>query len=326
MADNYTNTLAGLLMLNDANMADIYPSNVLDRAPVMAQALAVPASQGGTLHKYLRRKTAAGAGFRAIARGITNAAEQFEDISVVAELLDGSFDRDVALALGYRGGIEAYLQKETLAALKTMFFRLEEATFNLSVASAFKGLPYMADYWAKDLDQVVDAGGSGGKSVWLLRWAEDGVAVVAGNEGRINFTLPTDDQIVRITDSDSRPFSAYRTTLLGFYALQVGSKYDVARICNLDGTSGKTLTDDMLYNAVSRFEASRQPNMIVMNRTALKELREARTGTNPTGTPAPRPTDLEGIPIVTTDTLTNSEAEVTNTGETSPTSVTTSTT
>lgn len=326
MADNYTNTLAGMLMLNDANMADIYPTNVLDDAPVMAQAFAQPASQGGTLHKYLRRKVAAGAGFRAIARGITNAAEQFEDISVTCELLDGSFDRDVALALAYRGGIGAYLQKETGSALKSLFFGLEQAVFNLSVASSFKGLPYMADYWAKDLPQVVDAGGSGGKSVWLLRWADDGVSMVAGNEGRMNFVLPESDQIVRLTDSDSRPYSAYRTTLLGYFGLQVGSTYDVVRICNLDGTSDDLLTDDLIYDALSRFPAGKQPNMIVMNRTALKELREGRTATTPTGQAAPRPADIEGIPIVVTDALGVAEAAVPDSTQTSPTSVTTSTT
>lgn len=326
MADNYTNTLAGMLMLNDANMADIYPTNVLDDAPVMGKAFAIPASQGGTLHKYLRRKVAAGAGFRAIARGITNAAEQFEDITATCELLDGSFDRDVALALAYRGGIGAYLQKETGAALKSLFFGLEKAVFNLSVASSFKGLPYMSDYWASDLAQVKDAGGSGGKSVWLLRWADDGVAVVAGNDGRMNFVLPDSDQIVRLTDSDSRPYSAYRTTLLGYFGLQVGSTYDVARICNLDGTTGHVLTDDLIYDAISRFPAGKQPNMIVMNRTALKELREGRTATTVTGQAAPFPVEVEGIPIVVTDALINTEAAVTNSTGSSPTSVTTSTT
>lgn len=325
MADNYTNTLAGLLMLNDANMADIYPSNVLDEAPVIAQANAQSASQGGTQHKYLRRKTAAGAGFRKIGKGITNAAEEFTDITVSCELLDGSFDRDVGLALGYKAGREAYLRKETLAGLKTMFYRLEESIFNLSVATSFKGLPYMDDYWADDLDQVVNAGGTGGKSVWVLRWAEDGVSVIAGNEGRVEFTLPDADNIVRVLDADSRPYSAYRQTLLGWYALQVGSKYDAARICNLDGTSGKTVTDDMLADAISKFRSGKGPNMIVMNRTALKELRESRTATNPSGAPALFPTEAFGIPIVPTDALSDSEAEVTATNVSSPTSVTTST-
>ena len=44
----YTNTLAGMLLLNDKNMADIYPTNVLDDAPVVRAMFAQPASKGGT--------------------------------------------------------------------------------------------------------------------------------------------------------------------------------------------------------------------------------------------------------------------------------------
>ena len=107
MATNYTNTLAGMLLLNDQNMADIYPNGVLDDAPVIARAIAVPASQGGTLHKYLRRHTAATVGFRELNTGVTNVAEVFEDVSCVCKILDASFTRDVMLADAFRGGRSA---------------------------------------------------------------------------------------------------------------------------------------------------------------------------------------------------------------------------
>jgi hypothetical protein len=326
MARNATNTLAGLIKLNDQNMSDIYPTEVLDDAPVMAQAFAQPASQGGTLHQYLRRAVAAGSGFRKLGRGISNAAEEFDDISVVCELLDASYTRDVGKALAHRKGVSAYLERETLSELKSGFFKLETALFNIGLAHSYKGLPYFPDYWAKDLPQVVDAGGSGGKSVWLLRWAEDGVSMIAGNDGRVDMRIPDEDQIVEVRDADNRPYSAYRGTLLGWFALQVGSSFDAVRICNLDGTSGKTLTGDMLGNALSLFPAARQPNMIVMNRKALEEFRSSRTAYSPIGADAQRPNEYEGIPIVTTDALVNNEATLPDSTQTSPTSVTTSTT
>ena len=61
----YDTSLAGLLQLNDQNLADIFPNDVLDEAPLVAAMVAVAASNG-TLHKYLRRSTAGSAGFRAI--------------------------------------------------------------------------------------------------------------------------------------------------------------------------------------------------------------------------------------------------------------------
>jgi len=321
MAENYTNTLAGMLMLNDANMKDIYPTNVLDEAPVIKQAFAIPASQGGTLHKYLRRHTAAGAGFRAIGTGVTNAAERFSDVSLVCEYLDPSFTRDVALAAGYRGGLAAYIQKETLAALKAGFAGLERALFT-NVASGFPGLLQFNDYAITGGTQVVDAGGSGGKSVWLLRWADDGVAVVAGNEGRMDMLWDDDNPTIVQVAASGGSYSAYRVTLGGYFGLQVGSTYDAARICNLDGTSDDLLDDDLLAEGISKFAASRQPNMIVMNRTSLMELRKSRTATNPTGMPAPFPVEAFGIPIVVTDILPTNESAV----NTSTTPTTTSTT
>jgi hypothetical protein len=311
MATNYTNTLAGMLLLNDANMADIYPNGVLDDAPVIAKAIAQPASQGGTLHKYLRRNTAAGAGFRELNTGITNAAEVFEDVSVVCKILDGSYTRDVMLADAFKAGRSAYIQRETEAAMKTAMFRLEQAVFNFNVATQFTGLPYFADYADTDNGQIVDAGGTGGKSVWLIRWALDGVSLIAGNEGRISMLWNDDNPtVVQVLDSGSNPYSAYRVTLAGYFGLQVGSKYDVVRIANLDGTSDDLLTDDLISEAISKFPAGRGPNMIAMNRVALKELQQSRTATNPTGAPAPFPTEAFNVPITVTDALGSSEAVV----------------
>lgn len=322
MATNYTDTLAGLLMLNDANMADIYPTNLLDDAPVLARALAIPASSGGTLHKYLRRSAAAGSAFRKINTGVTNAAEQFDDISLNCEYFDPSFNRDVALAKGYRKGLSEYIRKETLAALQSGFANIERAVFT-NLGGGFAGLLQFSDYAIDDsATQIINKGGSNGasRSVWLLRWAEDGVAMVAGNDGRIDMEWDDDSPTIVEVTATGGTYSAYRVTLGGWLGLQVGSKYDVARICGLDGTSGKVLDDDVIADAISRFASARQPNMIVMNRTSLKELRDSRTATNPTGAPAPFPTEAFGVPIVSTDLLPATEATVDST--TTPTTST----
>jgi hypothetical protein len=318
-----TNTLAGLLKLNDANMADIYPTNLLDDAPVISGAFAVSASQGGTLHKYLRRTAAAESAFRKINTGVTNDAETFEEVSLVCEFLDGSFTRDVALASGYRGGLSEYIQKETLASLRGTFANAERALFT-NIAGGFPGLLQFSDYVIdNNASQIINKGGANGasRSVWLLRWAEDGVAVVAGNDGRMDMMWDDDSPTIVQVSATGGVYSAYRVTIGGYLGLQVGSKFDAVRICGLDGTEGKKLTDDIIADAISRFAATRGPNMIVMNRTSQKELRESRTSVNPTGAPAPFPMEAFGIPIVTTDLLPSNEATVNST-----TTATTSTT
>jgi len=325
MATNYTNTLAGLLVLNDQNLADIYPSNVLNMSPVIAKAFAQKASSGGTQHKYVRQLTAPGATFRKINTGVTNAAATFEDITNNLEYLDPSFTRDVALARGYRKGLSEYIKGETGKSIVQGLYGIEQAVFNFNIATQFVGLPYMVEYADTDYaspSQIVDAGGSGGKSVWLMRWGEDAVSLVAGNDGRVDMEWNDDNPtIVRVTDAGAtNVYSAYLVTLGLWIGLQVGSIYDVVRIANLDATSDDLVDDDILSTALSKFPAGHNPNMIVMNRTAHKELQQSRTATNPTGAPAPFPTEAFGVPIVVTDALSDSEATV----NTSTTTTTTS--
>lgn len=318
-----TNTLAGLLLLNDQNMSSVFPTSVLDDAPVMARAHAQPASQGGTYHKYLRRYTAAGAGFRELNTGVDNAAEYIEEVDVTCKILDGSFARDVMLADGFAKGRAAFIQRETQAAVRTMMYTLETAVFNNGTGTQFAGLPSIEVYADTNVSgtRVTDAGGAGGKSVWLVRWGEDAVSIIAGNSGKISFDWNDENPTVtRITTTQTKYYNAYLVTLCGYFGLQVGSPYDVARIANLDGTTDDLLDDDLLSTAIATFPAARPPNMIVMNRTCLKELQQSRTATNPTGAPAPFPSEAFGIPIVTTDALPTNEDTINTTTSTSTTS------
>ena len=318
MATNSTNTLAGLLMLNDERMADVYPTDVLNDAPVLQQMFAVPASSGGILHKYLRTLTAPGAGFRLVNEGITNAAGTFEDVSVSLALLDATFSRDKAVAVGYGKGEIAYMDKESLKSLQAAFFGVECSIFRASINKQFTGLPG-STFWDETGDeQVVDAGGTGTRSVWLLRSAEDGIAIIAGNEGRVDMARA--DAQIQAIDSLSRPYPALQRVIMGWFGLQIGSKYDGVRICNLDGTDDDLLTDDLISSALALFPAGRGANMIVMDRTSRKELQQSRTATNPTGAPAPFPMDAFGVPIIVTEALTTEDQLTTSSTTTTTTS------
>jgi hypothetical protein len=99
--------------------------------------------------------------------------------------------------------------------------------------------------------------------------------------------------------------------ITAWYALQFGSYVTSAvRIANIDAGSN-TVTDDLLYSGLEIFPAGRQPNLCVMNRRSLEQLRDSRTATNVTGAPAPRPSSIENIPIVVTDGLLITETQVT---------------
>jgi hypothetical protein len=107
-------------------------------------------------------------------------------------------------------------------------------------------------------------------------------------------------------EGTSGRYDAWVVPIISYMALQLGSKFSAARIANVESA----LDDDKIYEALSLFPASLQPTHICMNRSALKLLRASRTSTNATGAPAPRPTEVEGIPIVVSDQIVQTEAVV----------------
>jgi hypothetical protein len=84
----------------------------------------------------------------------------------------------------------------------------------------------------------------------------------------------------------------------------------LARICNIGIAAGKTLTDALIYAALATFPSNRPPSVMVMNKRSLYQLRASRTATNPTGNAAPIPTEVEGIPIISTDSVRLDETAV----------------
>ncbi|MCH8046158.1 MAG: hypothetical protein IID44_20795 [Planctomycetes bacterium] len=111
-----------------------------------------------------------------------------------------------------------------------------------------------------------------------------------------------------IAGSSTGFLPGYYTPITTHLGLAIGSAVSVGRIANLTEDSGKGLTDDLIYESLETFPAGRQPNIIAMSRRSLRQLRNSRTATNATGAPAPRPTEVEGIPIIVTDGINNVEA------------------
>ncbi len=319
MAEAY-NTLNGLIQFNDKNLADLNVSDLLDRAPLL-QIIHTQLASNGTLHKYLKQTTAASASFRKPLAGVAKTASQDTLVTVTMKLIDGSFDTDVALADAYKGGRDAWLQLELMRTMRTLMFTLERqviygtaqqtGTGYLSDEAGFTGLANSTDLDGTADDMVIAAATAGSTvdsqtSVWLLRHGQDDVSFVLGNEGR--FVVEDEPTVIQkaadTTALDAGQFyPALFVPVTGWGGLQLGGKYSAARICNIE----TKLTDDDLYNGLSLFPSSAPPNVIVMNRNALKLLRESRTATSPTGSPAPRPTEIDGIPIVVTDAVRSDE-------------------
>ncbi len=293
-----------LVKINDQNVADVEISDLLRDAPVLAALPAVGASNG-TLHKYNKLTTAPTVGFRSLTDGRDHDFTARTTVTETLQILDASFDLDAAIYSSEIAAMEgrSHLQSAFAKAEKQIFY----GTTANGDAAGFSGLLHSGDLNGLSDEMVVSAGGSSAgvqSSVYLLRATPDatGIVSVFGNDGDIQIGAAYQNMI----EGTSGRYDAYVVPIVAYMALQLGSKFSAARICNVESA----LTDDNLYEALALFPSSQQPTHICMNRPALKLLRASRTATNATGAPAPRPTEVEGIPIIATDQIVSTEAVV----------------
>ena len=223
-------------------------------------------------------------------------------------------EKDVALADAYKGGRDAWLQLELRRTMRNMMAQVEKQVFYgvNSDAKGFAGLLDNAQLDALADTMVETASGSNAltqTSVYALRMGEQDVCMVAGNDGR--FVVEDEPTIIEKSGTGSGTYPALYVPVTGYLGFQIGGAYSAGRLANVECnsmTSTTALTDDHIAQLLSVFPAARMPNVVVMNRDALRLLRQSRSAYSPTGAPAPFPTEVFGIPIVVTDQILSTEA------------------
>lgn len=291
-------------------------SNILSDTPFLRRMSFVPSSDGVN-HRYITHTSNPTVGFVAETGGRDFDHSVDTTVNESLAILDWSFAVRKSTADSWRsgGGGAAYIAREGLRSVQSAMEALERQIFrDADATNGFTGLPARGGLNAVADAMVVNAGGSNANtqtSVYLIREGEaSGLVGVYKGDGP---ALSMGETIVQnMTTSDPLNYPAYYTPGTAWFGLQVGGAYSVSRICNVsNGTNDDhPLTDDLLAEAYSLHPIGQKPTVIAMSRRSLKELRESRTATNPTGAPAPFPSDWEGIPIVVTDQISETEAVV----------------
>lgn len=308
MADTLT-TAAQLLKLADQNLAPDFANNLLQDAPlIQAMAAATANASQGTQHKYLADTAAASSGFRPVNTGLDYTASDQTLITLDLKTISANPRVDQQIARAYPGGVEAFMDFEGSRSLRSAFRNLELQLISGTGndANGFPGI--MSSSYTNQLSDAMvynAAGASARSSVWLLRFGAEDVELILGRDGNIDVG-ETFEQLV--ADGTGKLMPIFGRIQEGLIGLKLGGAYSIGRICNI---AAGALTDDMIYEALALFPASRMPNLIVMNARSRKDLRASRTATNATGAPAPMPTEVDGIPILQTDAIGNSETAVT---------------
>ncbi|MFA5262361.1 MAG: major capsid protein [Opitutaceae bacterium] len=162
-------------------------------------------------------------------------------------------------------------------------------------------------------NKVVDAGGttaSTGSSAWFVKFGneEDGlVSLVFGEERVFALREWILQQIITNTTTGALA-DAWTNDLASAVGVQLNDIDAAVRIKKLTEDSGKGMTDSLGYKAIEKFPVGMRPDVCFMTKRSVRQLRDSRTGNLGGSTNTPWPTDVAGIPIVETDSISNVEA------------------
>jgi hypothetical protein len=145
-------------------------------------------------------------------------------------------------------------------------------------------------------------------SVWGVKFGDTDVRLVLGLDGKIEISDPYEGEEA---GANGKMMPAIKQYLLARPGLAIGSTYSIGRIKNIP-TGATGLTDDLLDNLLECFKVGSSPDAIFMTKRSMRQLKDSRTATNPTGAPAPWPASIVGpdgkvIPLVVTESITNTE-------------------
>ncbi len=246
-------------------------------------------------------------GFRKPGEFAEHEVAKLSNRTVKCAYLDASWTMDKALASQTDWGKERALAIQTMTHLQSAFFTLSQQIWYgvRNEANGFQGLHDLVGQANQEL--FLDAGGTGGNltSVYAVSTGLDSIQLAWGSDGKLTEGDVQEQWITNLSDPKNGGAWHYAQDISGWAGLQVTSAHAFGRIAHLSDSA--TLTDDLLYDLLSKFPAGRKPQAFFLTRRAMNQLRKSRTAVNATGAPAPTPTEVGGVPLIETDAIMDNE-------------------
>lgn len=312
-------TLLDVAKLNGADKMVGLIEEVLTSAP---EAATFPfRTITGTSYPTVTRTAYPGVGFRIANAGVNATKSTFVRKLVQAFILSGRVEADKAVAMAYEDGMEAYEMIEAMGVVRQTLIELGSQVWygTTTDANGFPGIKAALPYTAGLADgSVINAAGTTANtasSVYAVKFGLQDCILVGGNSRIPELSEFRDETIY---DSDSLPLAGRVADLVGWVGLQIGSINSVRRIANLTADSGKGLTGSLLADLVGSFPVGFRPDAIFCSRRSRLQYQKSMTvvlnggaGGDPNGgqtVVAPVPTSYDGIPLIVTDSILNTDA------------------
>lgn len=278
----------------------------------------------GTTFKTVKRIALPTTSFRAANAGFTASKSRFEEALVSTRIFGGLIKVDAAVADALEDGRAGMVAAESSgmmeSALRELGSQIWYGTGN--DANGFGGLKDFSAAGTSTVGDVtynfaLDATGAAAttaSSVYLVKFGPQYCQMIGGNGDAFNLG-EFKEQLMTAASGSGESIHLF-AQLQGWLGLSIQSQHSVRRIYNLTAESGKTLTDALLYRAMDLFPVGVRPDAIFMSRRSASQLQASRTVTlygGPGGARpsqpivAPRPIEFEGVPIVETDSILNTD-------------------
>lgn len=296
------------------NSADDFTGLIEENQNVAPELNLLPAfTIKGTSFTTLLRKTVPSGAFKKRGAGVALGTTSFEPALVQCFPYENPLRETVDVAAAYRRGQAAFLALVGSGAVKGAFELIGKALYYgaRSYGGGTDAHPGLLDMYDAT-NMVVDAGGttaSTGSSAWFLKFgnAEDGnISYVFGND-RVLTLGEWFKQLATI--STGKEAMCHVNSLAGDIGVQLTNVKAACRIKKLTEDAGKGMTDALAYSALSKMPANMMPDVALMTRRSVGQLRVSRAAV--TGIPADNvawPTTVAGVRIVETDSILNTEA------------------
>ena len=271
----------------------------------------------GTQFKTLARTSLPTTGFRKLNEGIAASRNGYDMKTFDLGILAGLVQMDKAEALGDSMRTkEQVLADEANGVMVSAFKTLGSKVWygDSANAEAFAGAATLV----KD-SMVVDAGGSTANacsSVFAVgNGATDGCGLVLSEESGFLLNGDLEFKEGKMLGKNNLEVPCFWTDLTGWAGFSCVNANRLARLANLDAT--KTLTDALLADLVGKYEEANdglRPDALFVSFAQRRALQKARSAIYPAirGTKgeltAPTPVDFEGIPLIATNAIVNTEA------------------